>query len=226
MPIEMERRFVPITAAQIRAEGDGEKMIIEGLPIVYNSETVLYSDGEYELREVILPGAATAALAAGEEVLLWNHASDQPMARRKNGTLEAFEDGSGVHIRADVAKTKWGRDGYEAIRNDVVDAMSFGFFLTSEGFKWEREKKDGKIVDRRTISSFSRIVDYSPVTYPAYKDTEVQARSKDLALKTRPEMSGEGPDGGEERETGAEAVRRSIQETLDEIEERKKTWRN
>lgn len=224
--MEPERRFLPVDTARLRAEaGDSGKMLIEGHPILYGVLTTLYRDDEYELREIIMPGAAAEALKAGEEVLLWNHDASQPMARRKNGTLEASEDASGVFMRADVARTVWGRNGYEAIKENTVDAMSFGFFLASDGYKWEREKKDGRIIDTRTITRFSRIVDYSPVTYPAYKDTDVQARSKELALKTRPEMSDQVPDGDTaQRAQEAKAIRASIQKNLDEFEERKKTW--
>jgi uncharacterized protein len=226
--MELERRFVPLDSVQLRAVDGGEagKMVIEGHPILYGMLTTLYSDDEYELREIIMHGAAAEAMGAGEEVLLWNHDSSQPMARRSNGTLEASEDARGVFMRADVSKTVWGRNGYEAIRSSVVDAMSFGFYLSADGYSWAREKRDGKTVDTRTINKFSRIIDYSPVTYPAYKDTDVQARSKDLALKTRPEMSDRGPDGGEERAAESEVTRREIQKTLDEMGERMKTWRS
>lgn len=223
---ELERRFVPLANIELRASGDGEEMVIEGRPILYNRMTTLYADDEYELREVILSGAATDAMASGEEVLLWNHSSSMPMARRSNKTLEAIEDGLGVRIRADVAKTKWGRDGYEAIKNGVVDAMSFGFYLNSEGYKWEREKKDGKVIDTRTISKFSRIVDYSPVTYPAYKDTDVAARSKELALRSQPSMEDPAAPDGDERSKDAEATKAVIRTTLDEIEERTKKWKS
>lgn len=228
MARSIERRFLPIASANLRFEEDSAKgMVIEGHPVLYGVLTTLYCDDSYELREIIMPGAATDAIKAGEEVLLWNHDSSQPMARRANGTLEATEDATGVFIRADVSKTVWGRNGYEAIKENTVDSMSFGFFLDAEGYKWEREKKDGKTIDTRTINKFSRIVDYSPVTYPAYKDTDVQARSKDLALETRPEMSDTVPDGGEATRTKENAAtRKIIQQTLDEIEERKKTWTN
>jgi len=223
---ELERRFVPLENIELRAASEGEEMIIEGRPVLYNRMTVLYADDEYELREVILPGAATEAMSAGEEVLLWNHASSMPMARRSNNTLEAIEDGLGVRIRADVSKTKWGRDGHEAIRNGVVDAMSFGFYLNGEGYKWEREKKDGKVIDTRTISKFSRIVDYSPVTYPAYKDTDVAARSKELALRSRPSMDEPAAPDGDERSMEIESTKAVIHTTLEEIEERTKRWKN
>lgn len=223
---ELERRFVPLANIELRAMGEGEEMIIEGRPILYNRMTTLYADDEYELREVILPGAATEAMAAGEEVLLWNHASSMPMARRSNGTLEAVEDGLGVRIRADVSKTKWGRDGYEAIKNSVVDAMSFGFYLNGDGYKWEREKKDGKVIDTRTITKFSRIVDYSPVTYPAYKDTDVAARSKELALRSQPSMEGSATPDGDECAKAIEATKSTIRHTLQEINERTKRWKN
>lgn len=226
MESKLERRFLPLSSMDLRASGDEGAMIIEGHPVLYGVMTTLYTDEEYELREVIMPGAATNAMAVGEEVVLWNHDSSQPMARRSNGTLEAREDGVGVYIRADISKTVWGRNGHEAIRNGAVNAMSFGFYLGQSGYKWEREKREGKVIDTRTINEFARIVDYSPVTYPAYKDTDIAARSKDLALESRPSMEEPSAPDGDERAEDAAKTKAAIQSTLDEIEERTSRWKD
>ncbi|HET6456947.1 MAG TPA: HK97 family phage prohead protease, partial [Armatimonadota bacterium] len=107
--MEAERRIVPFEG-QMRASGDDGSMIIEGYAIVYEKYAPLWG-----FREIIRPGAATEALKRSDELVLWDHESSQPMARRSAGTLEVSEDEKGVFIKADVSKTRWGRDGYEAI---------------------------------------------------------------------------------------------------------------
>lgn len=177
-----ERRFIPIENMRAVKSDDG-KMIIEGYPIVYNTYADLWG-----FREIIRPGATTEALKRSDEIVLWNHESGQPMARKSNGTLEVQEDEKGVFIRADVSKTRWGRDGYEAIDNGITDKMSFAFDIANGGENWIQEEVAGVHIPVREITEFSEIYDYSPVTFPAYNDTEIQARSKEIAIRNKPSV--------------------------------------
>lgn len=189
-----ERRFIPIENMRAVKSDDG-KMIIEGYPIVYNTYADLWG-----FREIIRPGSAGPALKRSDEVVLWNHESGQPMARKSNGTLEVREDEKGVFIRADVSKTRWGRDGYEAIQNKITDKMSFAFDVASGGENWIQEEFAGVHIPVREITEFSEIYDYSPVTYPAYKDTELQARDAELATRNMPSF----PTGNDDTSTEGE----------------------
>lgn len=174
-----ERRYLPIQEMKTSRTADG-KMIIEGYPIVYEK----YAD-IWGFKEIIRQGAATNALERSDEFVLWDHESGQPMAARKNGTLEVKEDEHGVHINADVSKSIWGRNGYEAIQNGIVDKMSFCFDLAEDIWFW-KEFEDIRI-EVREIVELREIYDYSPVAYPAYKDTKLIARSKFLALRNHPD---------------------------------------
>ena len=210
-----ERRYFPMKDAEIRAAaGDEGSLIIEGYPIVYDRYANLWG-----FKEIIRKGAATEALAKSSEVVLWNHQSDQPMAARKNGTLEVSEDDHGVRIRAEVSGTVWGRNGHEAIEAGVVDKMSFAFDIEED--KWTTQSIDGVKIDVREIIAFAELYDYSPVTYPAYEDTEVEARSKELALRNRPEPGAPGEDSKallEVMRDGASNLR-AMRENLKSIEE-------
>ncbi len=178
----IERRYYPIHEMRVSKGDDGE-MIIEGYPIVYEKYADLWG-----FKEIIRKGAAREALKISNEFVLWNHLSEQPMAGKTNGTLEAKEDDKGVFIRADVSKTVWGRNGYEAIAAELVDKMSFSFIISrKKGEIWTVEEFDGVEWDVREILKYEEIYDYAPVTYPAYEDTEVIARSKQLALRNKPE---------------------------------------
>lgn len=185
----IERRYLPIGEMRASKTEEGE-MIIEGYPIVYEKYANMWG-----WREIIRKGAATKALERSDEVVLWDHESGQPMARRKNGTLEVKEDKKGVFIRADVSGTAWGRDGYEAIESGVVDKMSFSFDVAPEGYSWSWEEIEGMKIEVREITEFGEIYDYSPVTYPAYEDTEVDTRNKKLAERNKPQPGASGEAG-------------------------------
>ena len=182
-----ERRFMPFAGAMRAVGSDDGAMIIEGYPIIYNVYAPLWG-----FREIIRPGAATEALKRSDELVLWDHESSQPMARRSAGTLEVNEDEKGVRIRADVSKTRWGRDGYEAIAAEVINRMSFAFDTDKDNWFWE--EIESMRIETREILSFGTLYDYSPVSYPAYKETVVMARCKGLALRHRPEPGAPGED--------------------------------
>jgi uncharacterized protein len=169
--MDAERRFLQV---EMRAASD--ENIIEGTPIVYDTETDL---GWF--REMVAKGAATEALTRSDEFLLFNHDSNQPLARRKNGTLTVTEDDKGVHIKADLSKSSLGPGVYRDIKAGLIDKMSFAFTVEEESWVSPENPKDS---DLRIIRSFREIYDYSPVTYPAYKSTELQARSAESILKS------------------------------------------
>lgn len=161
---DAERRFMTV---EVRASD--QEMIVEGRAIVYDKETDL---GWF--RESVAKGASTEALTRCDAFLLFNHDPNQPLARIKNGTLTASEDDEGVTIRADLSKSAMGPDVYKNVKSGLIDKMSFAFTVEEE--KWVINE-DRKKTDLRVITKFRDLFDFSPVTYPAYKATELQARS-------------------------------------------------
>jgi len=171
----IERRF--IDAKEMRAAE--QENIVEGYAVVYGVETDL---GYF--REMIAKGAATEALKNSDEFFLFNHDSNLPLARRKNGTLTATEDEHGVFIRADLSKSKDGPGVYLNVKSGLIDKMSFAFNIEEE--EWSRsENMNG--TDLRTITKFRELFDYSPVTFPAYKSTELQARNAEAIFQSHSE---------------------------------------
>ena len=167
----IERRFVSIK--EIRASEEG--MVVEGYPIVYEQETVI---GGW-FREKVSKGAAGPAFARSDEILLFNHDSNIPLARKSNGTLEATEDDHGVKIRADLSKSNAGPGVYTDIKSGLITGMSFAFNVERE--EWITPDEGLEI---RDIKEFKQIFDYSPVTFPAYLQTEIQARSAEDTKKS------------------------------------------
>ena len=168
-----ERRFIN-PEMEIREEGD--KKHILGVAAVVERETDL---GWF--REKIARGAFDDVLNQ-DTVALFNHDSNLPLARttaNKEAKLHLFIDENG-HLAYSYPppKTSIGADLTENIRNKVVKHSSFAFTIGEE--KWEfASKENGLDKDVRTILKIDRLYDVSPVTYPAYLDTTVAARSKE-----------------------------------------------
>lgn len=156
---------------ELRAKQDNsknEKMIVEGKAIAYDSETVLFRDGDTEYKEIIKKGAFDGANLK-DAFFKYNH-SDQTMvmARYKNKTLEFDERDDGVYIRAELANTTAGRDLYELIKRGDIDKMSFAFTIKDELYNQETRTW--------TVNKIDKIYDVAAVPMPAYDNTEIYAR--------------------------------------------------
>lgn len=125
-----------------------------------------------ELREIIVPGAFAKAIERDDVRALWNHNADWVLGRSKakpTPTLRMQEDTVGLLVDIDPPDTAWARDHLVTIARGDVSQMSFAFISLSERF----EKKDGVMF--RYITEV-RLFDVSPVTYPAYPQTDVGVR--------------------------------------------------
>ena len=155
----------------LRAAGDkaDESRRIEGHAAVFGSETELWP-GEFEQ---IQAGAFARTLKAKADVrALFNHDPNMILARTASGTLAVSEDKEGLWYGFDAPNTTAGNDVLESIRRGDVTQSSFAFSVPEGGEIFET-KKDGSVL--RTVVD-ANLFDVSPVTYPAYQDTDVGAR--------------------------------------------------
>lgn len=146
------------------ADGD---MIVEGYAAVFESPTVLYSDGNVDYLEVVDRGAFANAQMT-DVVMNYNH-HGKPVARTKNGTLTLATDESGLHIRADLSGTEEGRRLYEEIKGGYIDKMSFAFTVSEDSYDRDTHM--------RRILGIERLYDVAAVDIPAYDATSISARS-------------------------------------------------
>lgn len=144
--------------AELRATP--KAMVLEGYAALYNEPTDL---GPF--REMIAPGAFAEVLDDDVRLLL-NH-DGAPLARTKNGTLQLSDDERGLMYRAELIDTQAGRDLYAMVKRGDITQSSFGFTI---------EKQEIQEDGLRVITKVGRLLDVSPVTYPAYESTEVYAR--------------------------------------------------
>ena len=146
---------------------EGEEMKAQGVPVVFNRETVLYKIDDIEYKEKIDPGAFDG-VDLSDVVLNIDHAG-KPAAKTRNGTLKLQVRDDGVYMEADLSKNATGRELYEDIKNGFYDRMSFAF--TVEADEYNREER------MRTIKKVRRCFDVSAVTFPGYEQTSISARS-------------------------------------------------
>lgn len=185
MSKEIEKRFVQIRSADKTDEG---KMIAEGRAIVYNSETRLWED----MFEVIAPGASTETLKNDDIRAVWNHNLDIVLGRSKNNTLKLSESDKGVDVKIEFPDTEEGRSKFASIQRGDIDGMSFGFKTLDENWS-KRTNEENHEEYVRTITRL-RILEVSPCTFPAYEDTEIQARSKDLVTRCKSALGETSPE--------------------------------
>ena len=151
---------VELRTAEVRAAGD-DSLVIEGYAANFEQRTDL---GYF--KEEIARGAFEDVMEDDVRLLL-NH-DGAPMARTTNGTLELSVDESGLKYRAALADTQDGRDMYKLIKRGDITQSSFAFTIGEQEFSEDRSV--------RRVLKVARLLDVSPVTYPAYPTTTVAAR--------------------------------------------------
>lgn len=154
-------------------ENDNGGATISGYAALFNQETVI--GGAYGFREQIAPGAFDDAVGRDDVRALFNHDPNFLLGRTKSGTLRLKVDKKGLRYDVDLPDTAQARDIRELIRRGDVSGSSFGFVV--QGDEWdETPLKSGKL-PLRTLTKVE-LYDVSPVTYPAYPQTSVSARSR------------------------------------------------
>ncbi len=169
--MKQERRTFTGTV-HTRSEGEGMPKEIGGIAAVINSATDL---GYFE--EVILPGAFDNALSKDYDIrCLFNHEAELILGRTKANTCKVFVNGDGN------LEYTWIPDYENPTHMSVVRSIMRGditqssFAFTIKEQTWSESEKYGSM-GKRTIKVIDELFDVSPVTYPAYADTEADARS-------------------------------------------------
>lgn len=154
---------------EIRAAGEGETAIRQ--IVGYAAKFGIDADiGGYFI-ERIAPGAFARAIARPDDVRgLFNHSDNYVLGRVSSGTLKLAEDNVGLRYEIDPPETQWARDLVTSIDRGDISQSSFCFRALKE--EWD---ETGEIPIRTLLEV--ELLDVSPVTYPAYVDTEVGVRS-------------------------------------------------
>lgn len=166
--MKIEHRAVE-AAPEVRAADDGVQRLI-GHAAVFNS----LSDDLGGFRERIMPGAFAQSLEQHDDIrALLNHDSTYVLGRTKAGTLTLAEDEQGLRVEIEPPDTSYAKDLMVSVSRGDITQMSFAFRVRFQGQDWS-EDEGGNII--RTLTALE-LFEVSPVTFPAYPETDIAARS-------------------------------------------------
>jgi len=168
----MEKRHSFIQSDfQVRADEEQNKLIVSGYFMKFGSETNLYGD----VYEEIDPRSVINSLEKNDIRALFNHDDSLVLGRTGNTTLSLKADDIGLYGEIEINKDDPGAMGaYARIKRGDVAGCSFGFIPMKE----DAEKRaDG---GTKYIIREMDLREVSPCVFPAYPQTEIAARKRDI----------------------------------------------
>ena len=164
---------------ELRADSleSGETTIV-GKAAVFNQRSeILRTPWGEPFRELIKPGAFDGVL--GDDVRgLFNHDRNYVLGRSTSKTLRLSVNDTELIYEIDAPQTRTIQDLVIApMKRGDVNQSSFAFSVASGGDDWEYDD-DGVLI--RTITKVGRLVDVSPVTFPAYSAAESSLSTRSL----------------------------------------------
>ncbi len=165
---ESQKRTM-LTKYETREEQDGQK-VIAGYFAVFNSETELWPGAYESISEEAFDSTLSNDIRA-----LTNHEATLVLGRNKAGTLKLSKDSRGLWGEISInEKDTDALNLYERVKRGDVDQCSFGFNILDEETEW---RDDGTV--KWTIRKVD-LHEVSVCTFPAYEETGVQARHREV----------------------------------------------
>ncbi len=164
---------------------EGKPPVLRGHAAVFDIETKISSFFS-DFIEVVKPGAFTETIGKDDIRALFNHDPNFVLGRNRSSTLSLSEDSKGLAVEITPPESAQSAHLIENIRRGDISQMSFGFQTLDD--RWSG-KKDGVPV-RELVRV--KLFDVSPVTFPAYTETDISVRSylESLGLESDPTISG------------------------------------
>lgn len=178
----MQDRMERYIESVIRAENEDGRTFFSGRAITYDTLGFPYPNDPDGFEEVIRRGALLGA-DKSDVVLTINHSATKiPLARTRNGrgTMQLFDVPEGLDFKAevDMENNATVREVRSAIDRGDLWGMSFIAIADPADILWS--DVDGR--PHAEITRFTKLLEISIVTRPAYKDTRVVSRSEAEAL--------------------------------------------
>lgn len=166
MSFQPERRSA-LTEFEVRGAGSGAGIVVEGHAAVF--ERLSQNLGGFV--EQIAPSAFDRSLGDNPDVrALINHDSSMLLGRTRSGTLRLSKDSTGLHYEIDMPDRQDARDLLVSMERGDISHSSFAFYVMPNGDDWAQTEQGMPL---RTLTAISiHNGDVSPVTYPAYEDTD------------------------------------------------------
>ncbi len=155
---------------EIRAKEDdnSQDLIIEGVACVFDTETVLFEDGDVQYKEKVDKKAFRNA-DISDVIFNYNHGG-RVFARTRNDSLHLEVKEDGLHVIVRLNPNDEGHmQLYRDIKSGLIDKMSYAYTVSEESYDTETHT--------RTVLAIKKLYDVSAVDIPAYNCTSISARS-------------------------------------------------
>lgn len=171
-----EARVLRVRSGEFKTREDSEGLKIEGYFAVFNSNYEMWEGAS----ESIAPNAFDSSLA-GDVRALTNHDTTLVLGRTIANTLELKTDSHGLWGSVKInPNDSDAMNTYARVQRGDVSQCSIGFMIRSE----ETDLKDDGSI-HWTITDVD-LFEVSVCTFPAYEETSVNARHRDLSdIKSR-----------------------------------------
>jgi HK97 family phage prohead protease len=197
MTTERRIQALPELRIERRTEGSSATPYLVGYASVFNEWTTLYESASWIWREIIRPGAFSAAIAERQDVRsLFNHDPNFVLGRTTSGTLVLNERDKGLLQETKLSTSQTINDlvVVPVERHDIT-GMSFAFEVRNGNTgQTTVDKGDGTIIIKRAgerITEYLRgdtlytdrellsvdLYDVTVATYPAYAGASVGLRA-------------------------------------------------
>jgi len=162
-----------------RSTENESEAVIEGYFVVYNQETELWQ-GAFE---EVSPGAFEESLRNADIMCLDNHDSRIVLGNTSSNTLELKSDSYGLWGRAIIdLEDPNAKSAYRKVQTGKVRGCSFGFYPTKE----EHVQRDDGTYKWRVTEA--ELLEVSITAFPAYPQTDIAARQKDVEKMKRQKL--------------------------------------
>lgn len=170
---------------ELRDAGAGGRPRLAGYAAKFN--TLSRPMGSTQFREKLDPRVFDETLASSPDVrFTLNHDPNHVMGRTGAGTLRLHTDRVGLGFDLDLPNTETARSVAVSIKRGDISDCSFSFRTLDE--IWTKDEGGNPIRTLKKVSLDNG--DVAAVTYPAYPDTEINARSLEEVEKRGRELLG------------------------------------
>lgn len=156
----------------LEIRGGGDQLSIEGYAIVFNSESQNLGGFVEVISERALDGVDMS------DVYIYSqHKSEDILGNTQSGTLQLRLTEKGLYFSVELPNTSLGKDTYELVKRGDLKSLSFGFIVEED--TWNTTVSP----QIRTINKIKQLEEISVVSRPAYTDTVVSTRAKEMTAR-------------------------------------------
>ena len=165
---------------ETREVSEGAEPIIEGYFAVFDQETELWPG----CFESIAAGAFDNSLKDNDIRCLFNHRTDLVLGRLSAGTLELKVDEHGLFGSVRINQNDdEAMNVYQRVKRGDITGCSFGFDPVQEE---QTNREDGTV---KFDVKEANTMEVSICTFPAYPQTEIEARKADITKMTTRQLN-------------------------------------